>query len=125
MNGPPRPAAVAAAACLVQGLPATPAAARDDVLYLLFQLAAAAADDVDLRREVAWGLPVYAEIAETGTDGERASCIDLLSFCGRFGGEAGRRSVAVLRRMAEFDGAVATAVAVELADLESDGHLTS
>lgn len=123
VNGPPRPAATAAAACLVQALPT--AAAREEILVLLTTMAVAGVADAELRREVSWGLPVYAEIAETGTVGERGSCVDLLSCCTRYGGEVGRRSVDLLRRMADFGGPFADSVAVELADLAKDGHITA
>jgi hypothetical protein len=123
VNGPPQPAAAAAAAVLVRALPT--AAAREEILVLLATMAFAGVADAELRREVSGGLPVYAEIVETGTIGERAACVDLLSCCTRYGGEVGRRSVDLLHRMAEFGGPSADSVAVELADLAQDGHITA
>lgn len=123
VNGPLRFGASAVAACLTQGLLSATSFARVEILYLIFQLAGGAigAPDSklasDVRREIELGLPIFCEIAETGTQPERLQCIDLLSLCARFNEAAMSRAVWVMRQIANLGEEESTAVAVELDDL--------
>lgn len=129
VNGPLRAGAAEVAACLVQGLLCATEVSKVDILYLLFQFAGGVVDvpESDLirnvRREVKLGFPLYCEIAETGTRGERFQCIDLLSFCARFGDPYLNRAVATMRRIAAIGNGEAAAVAIEFEDLARDGYL--
>lgn len=130
VNGPMRVGAVAVAACLVQGLMSANSVSRNEILYLLFQLAGGVVDvpESDLvravRREVELGLPIYSVIAETGSFAERIQCVDLLSLCARFNADCLDRAVSVMRRIAEFGEVAARAVSVEFADLSDSGYIS-
>jgi hypothetical protein len=129
VDGPLRVPAREVAACLVQGLLSATQTARAEILYLLFQLAGGTVDVSetelvsDVQREVELGLPIYSEIAETGTRSERFHCIDLLSFCARFNQRCLGRSLSIMHRIAQIGDEEARAVAVELDDLARDGYI--
>jgi hypothetical protein len=131
-SGNLQPGASAAAACLVQGLISATSVARVEVLYLLFQLAGGAVRDVAtsvsrlaVAREITLGLPIFAEIAETGTRTERLQCIDVLSMCARFDQHCFSRVRALLLEIADMGDDEASSVSMELDDLdESSFHIS-
>lgn len=119
-NGVLRPSAIPVATCLVQGLLSATVTSRLPILYLLFQLAGGAADATNakaLRREIEHGLPIYAEIAATGSLAERMQCIDLLSMCARFDEYCYERARFLLGKVSGLGEQEAEAVRIELEDL--------
>ncbi|MFJ3832312.1 hypothetical protein ACIPWI_30720 [Streptomyces sp. NPDC090046] len=128
VNGALQPGADVMAACLVSGIATATAASRAEVLYLLFQLAAAVveADDPDsvreLRREIERGLPAFEAVADSGSGEERLVCIDLFSTCARFSRSCYDQAVEVLLRLAEAGADQRVRATVELDDLRVNGY---
>lgn len=75
--------------CLVQGLLSASPAGRTLILELLVQFGGGVGENTAsgkeladrVHREVFLGLPIYAELVETGDRVDRFHCIDLLSIC--------------------------------------------
>ncbi len=128
VNGPLRPGADSVAAALVRELPTATAAARPEVLAILVQLAHGAAEADDpasvalLRGEIEHGLPVFEEIARSGTREERLVCVDLFSACARLSRAGFDRSMPALSLLAEAGPDEHRAVAVERDDLVACGY---